>query len=194
MKQRSRGRGVVGVVVALGALVTFAVFGGTGLAGSTAKPTKAQYAPGQYQNANKVTLCHKAKVTIRVSVSALPAHEAHGDVVGTCAAAAAKAKAKLQGRPRPRSRSRRRPQGCRDRDRRPGEGPRRVAGQRPGHRRQRQGERQELVPRGRLRRPHAIGTAGGREGRALTPGAYVVSTASSPPTGTTTQPSNWRSL
>ena len=96
MKQRSRGRGVVGVVVALGALVTFAVFGGTGLAGSTAKPTKAQYAPGQYQNANKVTLCHKAKVTIRVSVSALPAHEAHGDVVGTCAAAAAKAKAKLK--------------------------------------------------------------------------------------------------
>ena len=96
MKQRSRGRRVVGVVVALGALVTFAVFGGTGLAGSTAKPTKAQYAPGQYQNANKVTLCHKAKVTIRVSVSALPAHEAHGDVVGTCAAAAAKAKAKLK--------------------------------------------------------------------------------------------------
>ena len=96
MKQLSRGRGVVGVVVALGALVTFAVFGGTGLAGSTAKPTKAQYAPGQYQNANKVTLCHKAKVTIRVSVSALPAHEAHGDVVGTCAAAAAKAKAKLK--------------------------------------------------------------------------------------------------
>ena len=96
VKQRSRGRGVVGLVVALGALVTFAVFGGTGLAGSTAKPTKAQYAPGQYQNANKVTLCHKAKVTIRVSVSALPAHEAHGDVVGTCAAAAAKAKAKLK--------------------------------------------------------------------------------------------------
>jgi hypothetical protein len=82
--------------VALGALVTFAVFGGTGLAGSTAKPTKAQYAPGQYRSANKVTLCHKAKVTIRVSVSALPAHEAHGDVVGTCAAAAAKAKAKLK--------------------------------------------------------------------------------------------------
>ena len=96
MKQRSTGRGVVAVVVALGALVTFAVFGGTGLAGSTAKPTKAQYAPGQYQNANKVTLCHKAKVTIRVSVSALPAHEAHGDVVGTCAAAAATAKAKLK--------------------------------------------------------------------------------------------------
>jgi len=98
VKQPMRGRGLVGVVVALGALVTFAVFGGTGLAGSTAKPTKAQYAPGQYQNANKVTLCHKAKVTIRVSVNALPAHEAHGDVVGTCAAAAAKAKAKAKGK------------------------------------------------------------------------------------------------
>ena len=96
MKQPIRGRGLVGVVVALGALVTFAVFGGTGLAGSTAKPTKAQYAPGQYQNANKVTLCHKAKVTIRVSANALPAHEAHGDVVGTCAAAAGKAKAKAK--------------------------------------------------------------------------------------------------
>ena len=81
--------------MALGALVTFAVFGGTGLAGSSAKPVKAQYGPGQYNNPNKVTICHKSKVTIRVSVNALPAHEAHGDDVGTCAAsAAAAAKAK----------------------------------------------------------------------------------------------------
>jgi hypothetical protein len=82
--------------VALGALVTFAVFGGTGLAGSSAKPVKAQYGPGQYNNPNKVTICHKSKVTIRVSVNALPAHEAHGDDVGTCAAAAAAAKAKAK--------------------------------------------------------------------------------------------------
>jgi hypothetical protein len=82
--------------VALGALVTFAVFGGTGLAGSSAKPVKAQYGPGQYNNPNKVTICHKSKVTIRVSVNALPAHEAHGDDVGTCAAAAAAAKAKVK--------------------------------------------------------------------------------------------------
>ena len=82
--------------MALGALVTFAVFGGTGLAGSSAKPVKAQYGPGQYNNPNKVTICHKSKVTIRVSVNALPAHEAHGDDVGTCAAAAAAAKAKAK--------------------------------------------------------------------------------------------------
>ena len=82
--------------MALGALVTFAVFGGTGLAGSSAKPVQAQYGPGQYNNPNKVTICHKSKVTIRVSVNALPAHEAHGDDVGTCAAAAAAAKAKAK--------------------------------------------------------------------------------------------------
>ena len=82
--------------MALGALVTFAVFGGTGLAGSSAKPVKAQYGPGQYNNPNKVTICHKSKVTIRVSVNALPAHEAHGDDVGTCAAAAAAAKVAKQ--------------------------------------------------------------------------------------------------
>lgn len=82
--------------MALGALVTFAVFGGTGLAGSSAKPVKAQYGPGQYNNPNKVTICHKSKVTIRVSVNALPAHEAHGDDVGTCAAAAAAAAAKAK--------------------------------------------------------------------------------------------------
>ena len=109
--------------MALGALVTFAVFGGTGLAGSTAKPTKAQYAPGQYQNANKVTLCHKAKVTIRVSVNALPAHEAHGDVVGTCAAAAAAARPRRSGegagRKRRRKGSRSRQSAAERRDRRP---------------------------------------------------------------------------
>ena len=60
------------------------------------KPSKAQYAPGQYNNPGKVTLCHKQKVTIRVSTRALPAHEAHGDTVGTCAAAASAAKAKAK--------------------------------------------------------------------------------------------------
>ena len=83
-------------MVVLGAIVAFAAIGGTGLAGSLVKPVKAQYGqygPGQYVNPGKVTLCHKQKVTIRVSTRALPAHEAHGDTVGTCAAAAAKAKA-----------------------------------------------------------------------------------------------------
>ena len=45
----------------------------------------------------KVALCHKQKVSIRVSTSAWPAHQGHGDVQGACAEgsrAAAKAKAK----------------------------------------------------------------------------------------------------
>jgi hypothetical protein len=77
------------IAVALGAIAAFAAIGGTGFAGGLAKPSKAQYGPGQYQNPGKVTICHKGKVTIRVSVRALPAHEAHGDFVGTCAAARA---------------------------------------------------------------------------------------------------------
>jgi len=79
------------LTVALGAILAFAAIGGTGLAGSLAKPVKAQYAPGQYVNPGKVTLCHKQKVTIRVSTRAMPAHAAHGDTVGSCAAAAAAA-------------------------------------------------------------------------------------------------------
>jgi len=81
--------------VALGAVIAFAAIGGTGLAGSLAKPGKSQYAPGQYgQSEKKVTVCHKGKVTIRISVNALPAHKQHGDTMGLCPAlAAAKAKA-----------------------------------------------------------------------------------------------------
>jgi hypothetical protein len=82
-------------IVAVGAVLVFAVIGGTGLAGGLAKPGKAQYAPGQYQSSEKkVTVCHKGKVTIRISVNALPAHLAHGDSMGLCPAlAAAKANA-----------------------------------------------------------------------------------------------------
>ena len=96
MEKRTPKRLGITVTVVLGAIVAFAAIGGTGLAGSLVKPVKAQYGqygPGQYQNPGKVTLCHKQKVTIRVSTRALPAHEAHGDTVGSCAAAAAKAKA-----------------------------------------------------------------------------------------------------
>jgi hypothetical protein len=68
------------------AVVAFAVLGGTSFAGEAAKkpkPAKAQY--GQYNNASKVTLCHKGKVTIRVGAPAVKAHQAHGDEVGACA-------------------------------------------------------------------------------------------------------------
>ncbi|HET8951595.1 MAG TPA: hypothetical protein VFN44_13840 [Solirubrobacteraceae bacterium] len=80
--------------VALAAVVAFAVVGGTGLAGGLAKPVNAQYGPGQYQYGAKITICHKNKVTIRISINAWPAHQKHGDQIGSCAAvAAAKAKA-----------------------------------------------------------------------------------------------------
>ena len=94
MERRTPKRLGITITVALGAVLAFAAIGGTGLAGSVAKPVKAQYAPGQYVNPGKVTLCHKLKVTIRVSTRALPAHVGHGDTVGSCAAArAAQAKA-----------------------------------------------------------------------------------------------------
>ena len=96
MRDRASTRRIgVASVVALGAVIAFAAIGGTGLAGSLAKPGKSQYAPGQYQySEKKVTVCHKGKVTIRISVNALPAHKQHGDTLGLCPAlAAAKAKA-----------------------------------------------------------------------------------------------------
>ena len=94
MKRTKPKRLGVTLTVAVGAILAFAAIGGTGLAGSLAKPAKAQYGPGQYVNPGKVTLCHKQKVTIRVSTRAVPAHQAHGDTVGTCAQARAAAKAK----------------------------------------------------------------------------------------------------
>ena len=96
MRERAFARRLgITVVVALAAVLAFAAVGGTGLAGGLAKPGKAQYAPGQYKNSDKkATICHKGKVTIRVSINALPAHKQHGDDVGMCPAlAAAKAKA-----------------------------------------------------------------------------------------------------
>ena len=94
MRDTSRARLGVTLFVALAAVVAFAVVGGTGLAGGLAKPVNAQYGPGQYQYGAKITICHKNKVTIRISINAWPAHQKHGDQIGSCAAvAAAKAKA-----------------------------------------------------------------------------------------------------
>jgi hypothetical protein len=44
------------------------------------KPAAAQYQYG----GKKVTICHKGKNTITISVNAWRAHEAHGDTIGTC--------------------------------------------------------------------------------------------------------------
>ena len=68
------------------AIAAFGAIGAPGLAGSHAEAVGAKDAPGQDVSPGKVTVCHKGKVTIRVSTRALPAHGAHGDTVGTCAA------------------------------------------------------------------------------------------------------------
>ena len=54
-------------IVALGSVLAFAAIGGTGLAGGLKKAAKAQYGHGQYQNANKATVCHKGSVTVRIA-------------------------------------------------------------------------------------------------------------------------------
>jgi hypothetical protein len=59
------------LLVALGAIV--------GIGYAKHSPSSAQY---QYRG--KVTICHKGKHTIRVSVNALKAHQAHGDTLGPC--------------------------------------------------------------------------------------------------------------
>jgi hypothetical protein len=91
MQRRRSSRLGVTIGVALGTVLAFAAIGGTGLAGGLAKPAKSQYGPGQYQYGKKVTVCHKGKVTIRISINAWKAHKAHGDSLGPCTTASVKA-------------------------------------------------------------------------------------------------------
>lgn len=46
--------------------------------------------PAQDAYGKKVTICHKGKKTISISKSAWPAHQRHGDTLGSCSSAAAK--------------------------------------------------------------------------------------------------------
>jgi uncharacterized membrane protein YgcG len=64
--------------VAIAAVVAFASLGGIGLA-------KNAIALAQYQYGKKVTICHKGKNTLTISVKAWPAHQRHGDTLGKCA-------------------------------------------------------------------------------------------------------------
>jgi hypothetical protein len=66
-------------------LAAFAALGGVGTAQSAISSAQGAYG-------KKVTICHKGKKTISISKSAWPAHQRHGDTLGTCASAAAKAK------------------------------------------------------------------------------------------------------
>lgn len=72
-----RGRIAAWVVVAALAVTAFASLGGVGL---------AQSAIGlhQYQYGKKVTICHKGKKSVSISLRAWLAHKRHGDVAGTC--------------------------------------------------------------------------------------------------------------
>ena len=67
-------------------LTAVAALGGVGAAQSAISSADKAYG-------KKVTICHKGKNTLSIAKAAWPAHQRHGDVLGTCAAAkAAKAK------------------------------------------------------------------------------------------------------
>jgi hypothetical protein len=85
--------------VAVLAIAAFAAIGGPGLAGSHATAADGKDAPGPEVSPGKATVCHKGKLTIRVSTRALPAHEAHGDTVGACAAGQAADAAEAEAKP-----------------------------------------------------------------------------------------------
>ena len=65
-------------------LTALAALGGVGVAQSAISSAQGAYG-------KKVTVCHKGKKTISIAKSAWPAHQRHGDTLGTCASAAAKA-------------------------------------------------------------------------------------------------------
>lgn len=84
MSRRSRLAGAA--VTTAAALAAFVTLGGVGLASIAVGVAQYQY--------GKVTICHKGKNTISVAVRSWPAHAAHGDTQGTCAAAAKAKKGK----------------------------------------------------------------------------------------------------
>ena len=88
---RGRGRRVAAAVAAsIAALVAFASLGGVGLA-------QGLISLAQYQYGKKVTICHKGKNTLTISVKAWPAHQRHGDTLGACATGHKKNKGKHKG-------------------------------------------------------------------------------------------------
>ncbi len=76
--KRSLGsRRAIATAVAVASVVAFASLGGVGLA-------KSAIGLAQYQYGKKVTICHRHKNTITISIKAWPAHERHGDTLGKC--------------------------------------------------------------------------------------------------------------
>ncbi len=77
-RRRLTNRRAIAAAVAIASVVTFASLGGVSLAKSSA------IALAQYQPGKKVTICHKGKNTITISLKAWPAHQRHGDTLGRC--------------------------------------------------------------------------------------------------------------
>ncbi len=78
-------RVVATIIATVVAVAAFASFGGIGLAHGVINLA-------QYQYGKKITICHKQKRTITVSINAWPAHQRHGDTVGPCQVAASSTK------------------------------------------------------------------------------------------------------
>ncbi len=76
-RNNRRRRIAAAAAVAVVASTAFALLGGVGLAQSA-------IGLAQYQYGKKVTICHKGKKAISVSVRAWPAHKRHGDTEGAC--------------------------------------------------------------------------------------------------------------
>jgi hypothetical protein len=70
-----------------GALSALVVAGVVLAAAGVLAPAEAGPGPGKGKGREKITLCHKGKVTIRVGAPALKAHLRHGDRLGACSAA-----------------------------------------------------------------------------------------------------------
>ena len=71
-------RTAIGAAVSIASVIAFASLVGLGLARSTVAPTPS---------GKKVTICHKGKHTITISIRAWPAHQRHGETLGACATA-----------------------------------------------------------------------------------------------------------
>ena len=79
-----RGRVAAWIVVAIAASAAFAALGGVGLAQNGIGHQQSQVGLQQFQYGKKVTVCHKGKKSIRISVRGWLGHKRHGDAMGTC--------------------------------------------------------------------------------------------------------------
>lgn len=84
MNPKKTPRIAAAAVLVASMLVAVAALGGVSHAQNVITPAQDAYG-------KKVTICHKGKKTISISKSAWPAHQRHGDTLGSCSSAAAKA-------------------------------------------------------------------------------------------------------